>query len=502
MDERATILSLIRRLARRARWARAVSRAAAALPWGLGAAALLLLVRDILPPAAPWVALAVAAGPSLAAIVVGLAAPLPQRAAALLADNRLDLRERLTTALDLAGDDSDLAQAQRRDAARAAAEAHPTAAVPLALPPRARWAMPLGALALALALLPAVPIPRGTPPQQDAAQGKKDEKAEEEKRPLLAKDQPARPTEAAPFPRAQEKREPRRALGARDPKGDLSAVFRDTQVASRRPDFHSFLKEGDERLKLLGNPQALPDLSSDFTQSRYQVMIRQLQQQLKGAQLRGLSWEDIQRLLQELGEMGRRSGDPNLADEMGEDMAGSEGTPADRAMSVLARALGRLRDRQERGQGGKDLRPASPGRGGLPGNAGEEGQGEEMPGEGGEDGSRQGPLPGKGRSPQTRGAMTPRLPGAKLDSMLPGQLREGRKEGYDTNLSGPGARNASQLPYLDVFSQYRKQMEEALSKEPIPFDYREQVREYFQALERGWGAPGPAPGGDESQAYP
>lgn len=499
MEERATIGALIGRLVWRARWVRAAWRAAAALPWGLGAAALLLLVRDVLPPAAPWAALAAALGPSAIAFLVGLAAPLPPRAAALLADGRLGLRERLTTALDLVADDSPLAEAQRRDAARAAADVKPAAAVPFTLPPRARWAAPLGALALTLVLLPPVPIPRAALPREDAADQKKEEKAGEEKRPLLAKDQAAIPKEIAPLAKTPEKREPRRALGARDPQGDLNAAFRDTQIAARRPDFNSFLKEGDERLKLLGQTDALPDLSSDFTQSPYQVMIRKLQQQLKGAQLRGLSWEDIQRLLQELGEAGRRAGDPGLGDEMGEEMARDEGTPADRAMSALARALGRLRDRQERAQGGKNLRPAAPGRGGAPEDAGEEGQGDEAPGEGTDDAARQGSLPGKGRSPQTRGALTPRLPGARPDSMLPGQAREGKKDAYDTNLSGPGAPNRSQLPYLDVFSQYRKQMEEALNKEPIPFDYREQVKEYFQALEKGWGSPpAPAPGADET----
>ena len=56
-------------------------------------------------------------------------------------------------------------------------------------------------------------------------------------------------------------------------------------------------------------------------------------------------------------------------------------------------------------------------------------------------------------------------------------------ESYDTNLSGPGARNASRLPYLEMFSQYQTQMEEALTKEPIPFNYRQQVKEYFRSLE-------------------
>ena len=67
--------------------------------------------------------------------------------------------------------------------------------------------------------------------------------------------------------------------------------------------------------------------------------------------------------------------------------------------------------------------------------------------------------------------------------MLEGDLREGQMEAYNTNLSGGGAQNASRLPYMDVFSQYKKTMEEVLTKEPIPFDYREQVKQYFQSLE-------------------
>jgi len=100
--------------------------------------------------------------------------------------------------------------------------------------------------------------------------------------------------------------------------------------------------------------------------------------------------------------------------------------------------------------------------------------------EGGESG---GSLPGTEKSLQTRGDATPRIGTDKQDSTLEGDLRDGRMEAYDTNLSGRGAQNESRLPYLDVFSRYKKLMEEALTKEPIPFNYREQVKEYFKALE-------------------
>jgi hypothetical protein len=67
--------------------------------------------------------------------------------------------------------------------------------------------------------------------------------------------------------------------------------------------------------------------------------------------------------------------------------------------------------------------------------------------------------------------------------VLEGDMREGQMEAYNTNLSGAGGQNPSRLPYMDVFSQYQKMMEETLTKEPIPFNYREQVKEYFRSLE-------------------
>jgi len=92
-------------------------------------------------------------------------------------------------------------------------------------------------------------------------------------------------------------------------------------------------------------------------------------------------------------------------------------------------------------------------------------------------------MPGTEPSLQTRGEATARIGGDKQDSMLEGDMREGQMEAYDTNLTGQGADSPSRLPYMEVFSQYRKMMEEALAKEPIPFSYREQVKEYFRTLE-------------------
>ena len=59
--------------------------------------------------------------------------------------------------------------------------------------------------------------------------------------------------------------------------GDLSAIFKDTSLSSQRPDFQSFLKKGDERLKLLEQADRMPDLQSDFTTQPVQDGVPQVQ---------------------------------------------------------------------------------------------------------------------------------------------------------------------------------------------------------------------------------
>jgi hypothetical protein len=88
-------------------------------------------------------------------------------------------------------------------------------------------------------------------------------------------------------------------------------------MSQQRPDFGSFVKQGDDRLKLLARPEALPDLQRDFTQNPYQVMIRRMQEQLRAGSLQGLSWEQIERLMSELGQTEQRmGGGSDIADEL------------------------------------------------------------------------------------------------------------------------------------------------------------------------------------------
>jgi hypothetical protein len=202
-------------------------------------------------------------------------------------------------------------------------------------------------------------------------------------------------------------------------------------------------------------------------------MIRRMQQQLKAGSA-GTHLEQIERLMSELADR-TADGRKRIADDLMREMEGQGGRSTDKMMSALSRALNRLRDRDEAARGkGKGLRDAPSSQPGAGDGTGEGGR---------EDGGPGGSLPGTEKSLQTRGDPTQRIGGDKQDSTLEGDPRDGQTEAYDTNLSGLGAPNPSRLPYLELFSQYRKQMEEALTKEPIPFSYREQVKEYFKALE-------------------
>jgi hypothetical protein len=479
MDDRGFIRETLASLTRRLRLVRGLSACIRFLVVGLGLALVPLLLKALFPTAGPLAAVGLTAGLATLGFLYGLLARLTPTSVARLADQHLSLKERLTSAEEHLhhANPPDVIRAQLAETASRLREIGPLGAFRVTFGTEARWAPPLAALALALALLPPIPLRLAATGADPAGQDAKAQEDPGKERPLEQKlAAPAAPTEL--FPKGSEREVQRGPLSARDHRGDLAAVFRDTKMSQQRPDFGSFIKQGDERLRLLARPDALPDLSRDFTQSPYQVMIRRMQEQLRAGRLQGLTWEQIERLLSELGQSAQRFGGGGLPDDLMGEFEGQGGGSTDKMLDALARALNRLRDRDEAARGrGRNLRQAPSRQRGK-----DQGQGE---GEGVEDGEGHpgGSLPGKGRSLQTQGEATPRIGGDKQDAMLEGELRDGNMEAYDTNLSGLGAQNASRLPYMDVFSRYKKLMEEALTKEAIPFNYREQVKEYFQSLE-------------------
>lgn len=484
MEQGAALQFTVQRLARLIRRRRAAFYGVRGFAWGLGLAVLPVLLRSLLGP----VALPVAGGLVLAGLLGGLAYGLllgvPLADVAWLADRRFALHDRLATALELRlrHDSSPLAAFVIRDADAQAGGLDLRRAVPWRWPREARL-IPIPVLALAaLPYLPPLPVPEDLVPPLTPAE-EKEQKEEKTGAPQVAERPIAKKTEQAQRVELQDREYQQRPNPATEPaKGDLAAVFKDTSVAQKRPDFSSFLKQGDERLRMLERTDSLPDLQRDFTQTPYKVMFRKSRSLLSGMDPSKLSKERMRELLDEMNRMGRR-GQPGGEGDFGQElMEGSEALEQGqmgRALDAMERALNKMRAMEERERGGRGLEGGRD-RGGQ----GRDGKGGRGGGDNDPDfGEGEGSLPGKGTNPNWRGDPSTRLGQSPIDMGVEGQSRKGRKESYDTNMVGRGAQNPSRLPYMRVYSQYRKMMEDALAKENIPLDYRTQVKDYFQSLE-------------------
>lgn len=476
------IESLVRRTAAQVRWRRAEHHALRWAFYGAVVAAALLAAKGPLGPAAlPAAVGAVLLGLGAGA-VRGLARPVERADVARLADRAWGLEDRIATALEWATrpDRTPLVDALVADAVARVQRVEPRQVVRRVVPRQARW-LPVPLLAaLGLALAPAVPLPRVTLPSL-SAMAERDEEPERRAGGTLERDRPVVPREPARL-RALEERDfvPRAATGGAAMAGDLGAVFKDTALASQRPDFNSFLKQADDRLKMLGQADRLPDLQSDFTSSQYKVMYRRSRELRGGMQSGQMTPQKMRELLEEMERLGRKGG--NWSSEIGEGMEALEAGQQDKAMEAMEKALNKLRAMEEAQRGGKGLRGGrEPGRGSMA--RGERGAG----GEGGLDdqdlGEGEGSLPGRGKSAAPKGEPSQRLRASPYDAGVEGESRRGRKEGYDTNMTGRAGAMGSRLAYLGVIGQYRKAMEDEIAREQVPRDLHAQIKGYFQALD-------------------
>src|SRR5205814_4220290 len=188
--------------------------------------------------------------------------------------------------------------------------------------------------------------------------------------------------------------------------GDLSAVFKDTSLSSQRPDFNSFLKRGDERLKLLEQVDRLPDLASDFTNSQYKMVYRKSKALTGGLRPDQISPQKLRELLEEMERLGRKGGGNWSGDAM-EGMEALEGGQSDRALEAMQKALDKMRAMDEAQRSGKGLRGGRESERGARGRDRARGDGA-----GPEDqdfGEGEGLMPGKGRSGSPKGEATQRL---------------------------------------------------------------------------------------------
>jgi hypothetical protein len=484
MEEDAALGHTVQRVGRLIRQRRALFYGLRGLTWGLAVAVLPVLLRAFIGPQAVPAAAGVAAAGLLAGILYGVCLRVPASDAARLTDRALGLHDRLATALELIrrADRSSLGLAAVRDASRHAMDLQLSRVVPWRWPREGRLLPVVGVALAALAYLPPVPVPEAIVPPLRTAQEAEPQPTKGGEPQALERRAPRKAETAERVQREEKEYAQRQNPTNEQAKGDLAAVFKDTNVAQKRPDFSSFLKQGDDRLRLLERTDSLPDLQRDFTQTPYKVMFRKSRSLMAGIDPRQLSPEKLRQLLEEMNRMGRRGGqgggEGDWSQEMLEGSEALEQGQMSRALDAMERALSKMRAMEDRDRSGRGL-DGGRDRGGRGRDQGRGGAGE---GEG-DFGEGEGSLPGKGTNPLWRGDPTDRLGRTPLDLGVEGQLRKGRREAYDTNMIGRGAQNPSRLPYMSVFSQYRKLMEDALAKENIPLDYRTQVKEYFQSLE-------------------
>ncbi|TMI82252.1 MAG: hypothetical protein E6H04_05095 [Bacillati bacterium ANGP1] len=97
-------------------------------------------------------------------------------------------------------------------------------------------------------------------------------------------------------------------------------------------------------------------------------------------------------------------------------------------------------------------------------------------------GPNEGSLPGEGRGPHL-GAPTPRLEGSRVEEHLAG--RQGEGTAVTRDLLAPGRAGAPHLSASPVPADVAHQNDRALAREPLPPAYLTLIRRYFEALETG-----------------
>src|SRR5437867_5855269 len=484
MDHPQTIEVLVRRVAREVRVRRAEHWGLRGAFWGALVAAAVLVFKAALGLAALAVAPALVALGAIAGTTYGFTKRVIVQDVARLADRAFGLADRVATVLEWADrpDRTPLVDALVADTAARVSTLESRWIVRRAIPLEGRW-LPAPLLAgLVLAFAPAMHLPLGTignfTPSTEPEQ-------REERTTTELMEERSRPLQTTPLKRPSvEERDfaQKSGTGSGSTAGDLSAVFKDTALSAQRPDFQSFLKKGDERLKLLEQADRLPDLQSDFTTSQYKMMFKKSKALSGGMRPDQISPQKLKELLEEMERLGRKGGSTWQGDAA-EGMEAMEGGQPDRAMEAMQRALEKMRAQEEASRSGKNLKG---GRESSRAGASRDRRGAGGEGGGPDDqdfGEGEGMLPGKGRSNSPKGEATQRLRGNPYDVGVEGESRRGRKEGFDTNMTGRAGKMSSRLSYMGIIGQYKKAMEDAISREQIPRDFHGQIRDYFQALD-------------------
>jgi hypothetical protein len=488
MPDPTVLQQLVSDVARQIRMRRAEYYGLRGLFLGAVAALVPLCLRDALGPLGLALAGGLLAAGLLAGGLYGLLLKLPSGEVARLADRGYGLQDRVATALEWARrtDRTPLVDGLLADAVAHTGRLQKRSIVARRYPREARL-LPFALLAgVLLAVAPPIPLPQASLPNFSAAREEEEDKNNERAGPIESAERPkASKMDPGQRPPLQERNlAPRAGGGGQSQPGDLSAIFKDTSLAGKAPDFNSFLKKGDERLRMLEQVDRLPDLQQDYTQRQTKVIFQKAKALRGGLDPNKVSPEKLRELLNEMERLGRKGGPNNWSGDVFEGMEALEGGQNERAMEAMERALSKMRGMEDRGREGKSLRGGreTDRRGGQRGR--DRGMGQQ--GGAGDESDfpeGEGMLPGRGKSASPKGDPTDRLRGNPFDVGVEGETRPGKKDGLDTNMVGRGANMPSRMQYLGVLGQYRKMMEESIAREQVPRDFQTQVKEYFQALD-------------------
>src|SRR6266478_4220318 len=480
MTESPRIEGLLRRIRREIRRRRAEYYGLRGAFWGAVAGVAVMLAKHGIGAKAPWIAGGLLILGLLVGLAYGAARGIRRGDVARVADRAFGLDDRVATTLEWADrpDRTRLVDALVVDTVARVGNLQLKRVVKRVVPREGQLlALPVLAC-LVLAITPPIPLPSGRLP--DFLSSTEEEREErtsssmlEETTRQLAKDPLKRPA-------FEERDFAQRAGGTgASTTGDLSAIFKDTSLANQRPDFNSFMKKGDERLRMLEQTDRMPDLQSDFTNSQYKMVYRKSKALTGGLRPDQISPQKLRELLEEMERLGRKGG--NWSGDAMEGMEALEGGQSDRALDAMQKALDKMRAMDEAQRSGKGLRGGRDND--RSGRGRDRARGDGVGPEDQDFGEGEGLMPGRGRSGSPKGEATQRLRASPYDVGVEGESRRGRKDGYDTNLTGRGGSMASRLQYLGVIGQYRKAMEDAITREQVPRDFHDQIRNYFQALD-------------------
>src|SRR6185503_9633021 len=116
-----------------------------------------------------------------------------------------------------------------------------------------------------------------------------------------------------------------------------SSTYKDRDLKSQRSDFASFVKKGDDRLRMLERTDRLPDLQSDFASSQYRLLMRQARELGAGKGPQQVSKARLGEILRQMERLGRKGGD--FSDDAMEGLEALDEGNNEGAMDSLQNAL-------------------------------------------------------------------------------------------------------------------------------------------------------------------